>query len=100
MVVIAPARLERRMGLFSGLSKRWHFRLAFLGERIAAGSREPAILERGLPRLCQTHQRKTSKTNVAALAVNRQSLHPAFRSAGRDAQKQRGAIAVHAPFCD
>ena len=37
-MVIAPARLERLMGLFSGLSKRWHFRLAFLGERIAAGS--------------------------------------------------------------
>ena len=39
VLVIAPARLERLMGLFSGLSKRWHFRLAFLGERIAAGSR-------------------------------------------------------------
>ena len=51
MVVITPARLERLIGFLSGLSKRRHRRLAFLGERISTGSRELAILEGRLPRL-------------------------------------------------
>ena len=93
-----PARPVRFIGPLGGLLERRHPSLALFGEWIAPVSDGDAVGEGPLARFCERDNRKRPETEIAALAVNRDSLDPRLRSARRDGQIERRIGPVHPRF--
>ena len=83
-----------------GFGERRHLRLALRLQRVAAFPRQLPVGESLVSRFGQRGQRIAAKPDVMAPAVDGESLNPRFRSARRDGQVERLAIAVQARRCD
>ena len=92
-----PARLESLLGCFA---ERGHPCLTLLGKRVAAVPRQAAVLERLVPSFGQTHKRKSAEPDVAALAVDCDSLDPTLGAARCHVQVERRVGPIHAWLLD
>ena len=90
-----PARPIRLIGPLSRFPKGRRLVLALFGKGIAPVSDGDAVCEGPFARFCERDNRKRPKTQIAALAVNRDSLDPRLRSNRRDGQIERRIRAVH-----
>ena len=99
-LVGSPAWTKRLMGAPGRLAEHGDSCLTLGCQRVAAASREPAVLECGLPRFRERDQSAAAEPEVVAFSANGQALNPLLGAAGRDSEKESAAVAVKAWFID
>ena len=100
MLAVPPARPEHRLSPDGSHCEGWNAGSAFLGKRVAPGRYRGAVVQRLLARQREADIRIPSEADVAALAVDGDSLDPALRAGFGDGQVQRSAVSGQARFRD
>ena len=95
---ISPSWTKGIVGALGSLAEERQLRFALGFQRVATTTRNPAILICGLARLGQSYPATATEPDIAALAVNYQTLDPLLGSTGRDPREERVAIAVQSRF--
>ena len=88
-----PIGRERRLGR---RPKGRHPGLALRRQRAAPSTCQPSVLECRLACFGKCRERPAAQPNIAALAVDGESLNPRLRTTARHAQKERTPVALHA----
>ena len=100
VLVIPPARLERRVSTAGGHSETRNRGPSLFGNRVASRRDSRAIIHGLLARSRKADIRKSSETDIVALAIDGDSLDPALGSALGNGQVERSAVSVQPSFCE
>ena len=100
VLVIPPARLEHRVSPAGGHRETGDRGPSLFGDRVASRRDGRAIFHALLACRRKADVRISSQTDIAALAVDRDSLDPALGPARGNGQVQRSAVSLQPSSCD